>query len=198
LALQLPSPVLHRLGDAQTNFDALARLLEVPRVTTLPAAPFDGQAVDFVADDTNGVIWRLRYRTASASNFKWEFVGGAPLMASASVGVAVVGATFGGSGPTVVAPLAGDYEVDVRGSINISNAGSSGELKAGSSASNLSTAKDLAINNNVSSWSPVGVLGVLTNVGAGASIQPYIRSGSAGVTVTMQERRVAVRPVRVG
>jgi hypothetical protein len=51
----------------------------IPYVTSLPASPSDGQEVFYAADATNNVIWNLRYRSGSASTYKWEFVGGDPL-----------------------------------------------------------------------------------------------------------------------
>jgi hypothetical protein len=48
-------------------------------VTSLPSSPVDGQVIDYVADATNGVVWRFRYRSASASAYKWEFIGGGNL-----------------------------------------------------------------------------------------------------------------------
>jgi hypothetical protein len=52
-----------------------------PLVSTLPSNPVDGAEVYFLADATNGIIWHLRYRAASASAYKWEFLGGPKLYA---------------------------------------------------------------------------------------------------------------------
>src|SRR4051812_22380129 len=65
------------------------------RVTSLPVSPVDGQEVYYVADATNGVLWHLRYNAASASAYKWEFVGGSPLeSSSASNAQTTGGGTF--------------------------------------------------------------------------------------------------------
>lgn len=83
-------------------------------VTTLPSSPVDGQEIYYQADGTNGVIWHLRYRAASASTYKWELVGGPPLMSQ------VLGDNFAGTitanawvaigtDPSITAPLAGEY-----------------------------------------------------------------------------------------
>lgn len=116
MSLRLPHPTLYSLEDALANFEELARLLEVPRVTALPATPFDGQTIDYVADDANGVVWRFRYRAGSASAFKWEFVGGS------SVGTGQAGDmtntnnrdTALTGGPTITAPLSGDYGIRMK------------------------------------------------------------------------------------
>src|SRR4051794_40571617 len=97
--------------DTGTSWVALG----VELVTALPASPYNGQIVDYLADATNGVVWRLRYRSASASAYKWEFVGGAPLRAYIAAQETVAWnagypnpATVG---PTVTVPVAGDYDI---------------------------------------------------------------------------------------
>lgn len=89
-------------------------------VTALPSNPVDGQEIYYAADATNGVIWHLRYRAASSSSYKWEFVGGPPLFAF----VATAQSTTSGSytalstaGPSVSLPLAGDYDVCIKATI---------------------------------------------------------------------------------
>jgi hypothetical protein len=48
-------------------------------VTALPLGIADGQECYYLASDTNGVVWHLKYRSGSASSYKWEYVGGPPL-----------------------------------------------------------------------------------------------------------------------
>jgi hypothetical protein len=83
-------------------------------VTSLPSSPIDGQQIYYVADATNGVVWHLRYRAASGSTHKWEFVGGGKIvlgpqgslqLTTASTWTAVTG------GPTLTIPLPGDYRI---------------------------------------------------------------------------------------
>ena len=84
-----------------------------PVVTSLPASPIDGQECYFLADSTFGVLWHLRYRAASASPYKWECVGGLPLTAEVTGQGTLASATYAdiptAPGPSLVAPLAGDY-----------------------------------------------------------------------------------------
>jgi hypothetical protein len=97
------------------NFERLGASVEPLEVTTLPSAPRDGQVIDYVASAAAGVIWRLRYRAASASAYKWEFVGGSALRSSVEAASTTTSVTYADLldvvGPTVTAPLAGDYEV---------------------------------------------------------------------------------------
>lgn len=77
--------------------------------------PIDGQEVYLIADATNGVIWHLRYNAASASAYKWEYLGGAPLYHDTGTddasfsGTTYVDLSGGTPGPQLTTPLAGDY-----------------------------------------------------------------------------------------
>lgn len=83
-------------------------------VTVLPVSPVDGQTVDYLADATGGVIWRLRYRASSPSEHKWEFVGGSPLSTGATGSITTTSAALVAltGGPSLTVPLAGDYLVE--------------------------------------------------------------------------------------
>jgi microcystin-dependent protein len=83
-----------------------------PLVTSLPSNPVDGQEVHYLADAANGVIWHLRYRAASTSAYKWEFLGGSPLIHQIDTdegGTTTAYADFATVGPQLTTPLAGDY-----------------------------------------------------------------------------------------
>lgn len=115
-----------RMNAAQLNrmeqgiADAHGGLAAIPLVTVLPTAAnsVDGQMVDFLADAASGVVWRLRYRAASPSIYKWEFVGGPPLGneqdASDNTTTLTAGYAPGPTpGPAVTALLPGEYYVDL-------------------------------------------------------------------------------------
>ena len=83
----------------------------------LPATPVNGQECYFLADDANGVVWRLRYRSTSASAYKWEFVGGSSLSRERmqSDTAAFIGAgwgAFNANDPVITVPLAGEYRCE--------------------------------------------------------------------------------------
>jgi hypothetical protein len=102
--------------DTETVSAYTSGVIGPQRVTVLPVGAIDGQEVYFVADATNGVLWHLRYNAASASAYKWEFVGGSPLVTESSP----VGDESTASGTyvalstptTLVIPLAGDYDIE--------------------------------------------------------------------------------------
>ncbi len=108
-------PGAQPVGSIWIDTDDQPTVWGPPLVTSLPASPTDGQEVNFLADATNGVVWRLRYRSASASAYKWEFIGGPPLTAEVLTQEARTGNAYGDTvtpGPDVVVPLAGDYDFD--------------------------------------------------------------------------------------
>lgn len=93
-------------------------------VSTLPSSPVNGQEIYYQADGTNGVIWHLRYRAASASAYKWEFVGGGAL--TVSTGAQVSNPTYptantwvdiGAAVSLPALPLAGDYWVEASATV---------------------------------------------------------------------------------
>lgn len=125
MTIPLPGGPL-RDNVLQQKFDALAQAVPTvgagPFVTTsLPTTAVNGQQIDYVADATNGVVWRFRYRSASASSFKWEFVGGSPLISEVANQETLAGAyaALGTAGPIVTLPLAGDYEISIGADINV-------------------------------------------------------------------------------
>lgn len=87
-----------------------------PLVTSLPSNAIDGQEVRYLADNTNGIIWNLRYRAGSSSTYKWEFIGGNPLFDFETASVSTTSGSFtsiAGDNLSVPIPLAGDYDVEV-------------------------------------------------------------------------------------
>jgi hypothetical protein len=84
--------------------------------STLPTSPADGQEYNYVADATNGIVWRLRYNASSASTHKWELLGGSPLSQNIITTELVNQVNWTNPatlGPTLTPPLAGDYMVKV-------------------------------------------------------------------------------------
>lgn len=83
-----------------------------PIVTALPPTPVDGQEVRFLADATNGIVWNLRYRAASASAYKWEVLGGPALDVESwgTLSVASGGSPVNDASNVITVPLAGQYD----------------------------------------------------------------------------------------
>jgi hypothetical protein len=78
---------------------------------------------------TVGAVWHLRYRSASASAYKWEAVGASPIIYSkaGTVTDTITSATYAnlpttGTAASIVAALAGDYAVTLSAKMD-SNSG---------------------------------------------------------------------------
>lgn len=102
--------------EVMDNFNAINAGVFAAVVTVLPSSPVNGQDCYFLADATNGIVWHLKYRAASASASKWEVVGGASLFAevvtaSNETTASTTYATLTTAGPNITVPLAGDYDV---------------------------------------------------------------------------------------
>lgn len=103
-----------------------------PIVTSLPGSPIDGQVVRLLVDATQGIIWTLRYRSESGSSFKWEFLGGNPMVNDQGTGAVGGGSptsgayiVYGPSGGTwLTVPRNGKYILEHRVDFNIAATGS--------------------------------------------------------------------------
>jgi hypothetical protein len=176
-----------------------------PLVSSLPGSPVDGQEVFYLADATTGAVWHLRYRAASSSPYKWELVGGSELVsvATGSSPTTGTGASWSpvlsdGNGTTrVVPPLSGDY--DVRWGVTaVASAGSNtGVGAARSTDANPTT--DCLVNFGLSAAS-VNFQGngngrVFAASAGTAILMFYLYTGTV---VTFFNRRLYIRPIRVG
>ena len=192
----------------QQNFEGIQSYLNklapiVPVVTALPTSPADGTVIDYVADSSNGVVWRFRYRAGSGSSYKWEFVGGSPLWAEVaaqeSYGAGVT--TYGDlatAGPAITLPLAGDHMVEVgslaRHDTNARAAWMSYQI-GGTGASDSDGTYVYAGSTNTVQV-PLFRPRLKTGLGAVTLTAKY-RSDGTGVA-TYAHRWIRVTPVRVG
>jgi hypothetical protein len=92
--------------------------LTKPVVSSLPGSPTDGEVIFFQSSGmaTDGIVWTLKYRAASGSAYKWEYIGGSDLQAVVDTDQAVNSTTYAAlatAGPSITVPLAGDYDVAV-------------------------------------------------------------------------------------
>jgi hypothetical protein len=171
-------------------------------VTSLPGAPVDGQEINYVADSANGIIWKLKYRAASASAYKWEFVGGSSLDAYVDAGENYAGVGYGNAatvGPSVTVPLAGNYDV----TLEFAGSGPSGEygrmaFMVGASAATDADAVELSSPNTASIYDYTSVSRTRRNgpYTAGTVLKAQYHSG--GAAFTFKQRRISIRPTRVG
>lgn len=172
---------------------------------SLPASPVNGQEVYYVADATNGVLWHLRYNAASASAYKWEFVGGSALVSvvssSQSGGTGATAADLATVGPAVVLPLAGDY--DPMMTVRTSNptavaANPTIELHIGATGT-IVDANAWMITYFAATASERAILSQNNRLTAQpAARELRMRYAGNGNTVNFGQRVLSVLPVRVG
>lgn len=128
----VPKGALYRITDSGdwvlSNGTTWIHTGPIQTVTSLPGSSYDGQEINYVADSTNGVIWRFRYRAASGSAHKWEFVGSPDLVAEDTTSVTDTssGTYIGGSTAlNITLPaIAADYDVTIGGTVDLNAASS--------------------------------------------------------------------------
>lgn len=163
---------------------------------TPPASPVDGQLWTLPADTTNGIMWVFRYRAASASAYKWEFVGGAPL----ALDVSAAGSTSSAVSVDLAAvqaftlPRAGDYRftwgADCYGPLGIY---CFMFLQLALVDQQYAVQKSPVANTEISVASAYTAFGVA----AGTDARVRYQSGTSGQTVNFLKRHFAIQPVRV-
>jgi hypothetical protein len=181
------------------NFDA--------PVTSLPGSPEDGDMCVFAADATNGVYWLLRYRAGSGSAYKWEFLGGASLLAEVAgspPGENTSSASYGNLatvGPSVTTPLAGDYEVEV-GSHGYQVGGGGYDNCYTSYAIGATTAQDadaaILYSGGDSTGATLSRKRRKNGLGAGTALVSKYKTEPSGAQFYFFNRFISIKPIRVG
>lgn len=193
------------LEDMETRLSAYTDLVAGTYVTSLPGSPTDGQVIHYAADATNGVIWQLRYRSGATGSYKWEFIGGPPLIAR--VDTSQSKSTTGSYGdlttvgPTVTTPLAGDYDVDIgvfmASSANVANIANA-SYTIGATAPADADAIQAAWNASASTQGSTGHRrNRATAIAASTALKLQYKLAAAGST-SFAGRWIAITPVRVG
>jgi hypothetical protein len=119
------APAFLRVSKIIQASQLLVQTPNAPLVTSLPSNAIDGQEVRYLADNTNGIIWNLRYRAGSSSTYKWEYIGGNPLFDFETASVSTTSGSFtsiAGDNLSVPIPLVGEYDVEIH-ALGSNNAG---------------------------------------------------------------------------
>lgn len=89
---------------------ALKTLAEFAALT-----PLNGDEVALLVDATAGIVWHVKYRSASASAYKWEVLGPALLTSQVDTSEATASTAYvalSTPGPSIVLPRPGDYIIE--------------------------------------------------------------------------------------
>lgn len=203
--LVLPYPLPDDTVDVPRDVQALAQRVDTvlwpATVTSLPGSPVDGQEVYYVADAAAGVTWHLRYRAAAPGAYKWEFVGGSPLMAEAEAELANAVSPgsyqlLDGGAPSLTVPLAGDYLVTVGSRMGNSAAGNVMHHAAQFGAAAPVDAEAIQSTSAVVQARASHARTFRKAVATGAVLRSQYKVG--GGTGVWAQRFLAALPVRVG
>ena len=189
-------------NEAMAQIDALlaARTKNITINATPPASPADGDIWILPNVDGKGTRWQFQYNAASASSFKWEFIGGAPLAYNnSSPYTNSIAATFQIPGTfATTLTRAGDYIA--RFTAQASNVtGGVAEIAIVSSLNGATNGMQSDFSNVANG--AIVTLGNMTywnGVAAGwVADVAYYASSIAGSKVSFTNRTFSVLPVRV-
>jgi hypothetical protein len=160
----------------------------------------DGDIVDLIADATLGVIWRFRYRAASASANKWEFLGGPALAAYVDTAETRANAAYGDLatvGPQVTVPRAGDYLIEhgfnaFPNAASAENAWATAKLGAAAAADT----EGAYTWSNAANMAATAGRALLRALATGDVVKQQYRT-VAGTTVNFRWRFLKLTPVRI-
>lgn len=191
----------------------------IPVVSALPLGPTDGDEVYFqtTAMAVDGVMWRFRYRgknpdgSNNTNTFKWEAVGEQQPLRVEGIGgrdysVSEQTANLNHSalataGPSITAPLAGDY--DVSGSAQAQQTASGGLASILFWIPGYGNVPwmngDAAFYTNTEALTSGKIDGQrLITLTAGGTVELRYATSSAANPVKFYNRNLYVKPIRVG
>lgn len=169
--------------------------------TTPPASQQNGDLWYFPADVAAGIVWTFRYNAASASAYKWEFVGGpdfSPAILAGSTATSTVASWVDGSpvGPRIIVPRAGDYDA-------VGASGTSHTAAMATAYLGIALNAGTPVQQQVVSTGAIGLVSAHAPVTArvlGCAANDDIRlryyNSTAG-SASWHDRWLRVRPVRV-
>lgn len=152
--------------------------------------------------DANGTRWQFQYNAGSASAYKWEFIGGAPVLISVDTFETTTSAwptlvDLTTVGPSFTPARSGDYAylISVRANNNTANVATVTEVKWNNTANTDSS--QLVTTSSTANADETGSLqGLCTGCTAGQVIKMMYSTLSSG-TATFGGRRMWITPVRV-
>jgi hypothetical protein len=190
------------IGTSTTNTVYITNKLTRPIGTALPTSGVvDGQEEHLLADNSHGIIWSFRYRSSSASSYKWESVGASTHInfSTASYSLTSPGPTtwYGNGTPEqIYIPYTGEYLV-CTGVQVLSSANNSpyrfGVTTSGTAGTPVIYFTGYCSSSSDSTTTSSNYFGTFT---AGSYINQVYQSPS-GHNLTISQRWFAVQPIRV-
>lgn len=169
-------------------------------VTALPATPFDGQEVYFVADAANGVKWHLRYNAGSSSTHKWEYLGGPNMISRVDTDetyTSTAGFTLAPTPDRLTFPLSGDYEYDFTVEPYQTSAATTTSVALSINGA-APLAPDFAQISSSGAAQTVTKPGNLVNMVAGQTVAMEYNNPTGGGVTHVRYRLLRIKPIRLG
>lgn len=189
---------------------SVVRTSIIPVVASLPSNPYNGQEIYYEADATNGVYWHLIYRalkadgTSDGSSYKWHCVGGSPLYVevqpvNVETTTSTTYTTLTTAGPSITAPLAGDYDVTIGCASENSNSNTSANMSYQVGAATAVDDDCVLHSNGTNGWAFAAMARPRrkTALSAATALSARYKAPNAGVA-SFKARWMSVLPVRVG
>ncbi len=192
------------IKDATDGVIALESNPGHPPVVTVSAflalTPGDGDEVYLEVDATNGIYWHFRYRAASASSFKWEFLGGPPLEAYVDTSQGTTTTTsyqdLTTAGPSVTPPVDGDYSVEISAMVSMPGTGSGAIMSYAIGATAASDADSVEVAGAANTFFNLFRRKLKTALNGGDALTAKYKPTNAAIN-TFAYRRISIVPRRV-
>lgn len=171
------------------------------RVSVPPDCTSGNNGQEVVYAPVAGVAWRLRCNDA-LSTYKWEFVGGATLQEwgyGGTLNTATEGTGWVYKGPTVTAPRAGVYEIEISSRSGTQGAGGNtfyGVQIAGVDPSGEEKTDSYWFGGFQWMTQDSYTKFEKTIAAAGSEVRG-VASGSANITFSLGARQISLRPIRI-
>lgn len=161
----------------------------------------DGQQEHLLADDSHGIIWSFRYRSNSASSYKWESIGASTHtnFSTASFVLSSPSSTawYGNGTPEhIYIPYTGEYLIST--GVQVLSSSPNSPYKFGVTASGTAGSPVVQFTGfcNTSNDSTTTTSSYFGTFNAGSYINQVYQSPS-GHNLTISQRWFSVQPIRV-
>lgn len=181
---------------------ALAHRAPLQVVAALPGSPTDGQEIVYQNATMAGlgIAWRLKYRSGSASAYKWEYIGGSPWVAEVTTSETTAAGAFADLatvGPSITLPLAGDYAIGLSALIKHSVAGATSYMSYAIGGTAAVVADAIRVDQEVANMFKHTTRAERPKLALAASTA-IVAKYNTTATGTYADRTLSVRPIRLG
>jgi hypothetical protein len=180
----------------------------VPLLTAFPTSPIEGQLAYMQAHQEQGIVWMFRYRNTTGT-YKWEYVGGPPLVAWVDTVQSLPAAGSWGDpttpGPDIVIPFSGEYvALYSAAGRNLAGAADFSVGLAVGAAGTPATWVDESMHaigyigqaHDIRPFSPVSPIAAERSLAAGNTLRMRYRSTQTQTQVS--NRKISLLPIRCG